>query len=129
MPRVEISQDVLDFILRRIDSVPHLEALLLIWEKPEVQWTDDEIARRVYVGRDKARAILQDIARRGFIVPVNAAADAYRYEPGWDQAQIMSRVADTYRQHLVHVASLIHSNTATGAVAEFARAFEFKQKE
>lgn len=127
MPRVEISEDVLDFISRRIDSVPHLEVLLLMWEKPLQAWTEDEIARRVYVSRDQARMILQDIARHGFIVA--AVAHAYRYEPGWDQADIMSRLAASYRQHLVHVAGLIHSKTASGAVAEFARAFEFKQKE
>jgi hypothetical protein len=129
MRRVEISEDVLDFIVRRIDSVPHLEALLLFWEKPQGVWTEDAISKRVYVSRDQARVILQDISRHGFIVPASTVPGEYRYEPAWDEAQIMAKLASAYRQHLVHVASFIHSKAASGAVEEFARAFKFKQKE
>jgi hypothetical protein len=129
MRRVEISDEVLDFIGRRIDSVPHLEALLLVWEKPQTIWTEDDVARRVYVSRDQARVILQDIARHGFIVASVETPGGYHYEPAWDEAQIMAKVAATYRQHLIHVAGLIHSKTASGAVQEFARAFKFKSKE
>jgi hypothetical protein len=129
MPRVEISQDVLDFITRRIDSVPHLEALLLMWEQPDVAWTEEEMFRRVYVSRDQARVILLDIARHGFSVPSANVPSGYCYDPTWDEAQLMPRVAATYRRHLVHVANLIHSRAASGAVEEFARAFKFTSKE
>lgn len=129
MPRVEISSDVLDFLNRRIDSVPHLEALLLLWEKPTVAWTEEEISRRVYVSHDKARAILQDLLRHGFIVAAAEVAGGYRYEQGWDEAQIMSSVAASYRKHLIHVSNLIHSKAASEAVQEFARAFNFTKKE
>jgi len=129
MPRVEISNDVMDFINRRISSVPHLEALLLLWEKPSVAWTEEEISKRVYVSHDKARVILQDMARHGLIVAVAEPPGAYRYEQGWDEAQLMHRVAATYRQHLVYVSNLIHSNATSNAVQEFARAFNFTNKE
>ncbi len=129
MSRVEISDDVLDFIYRRIDSVPHLETLLLLWENPLIVWTEEQVSLRVYVSRDQARGLLQDIARQGFIVASAEVPHAYRYSPEWDQAQIVSRLAATYRRHLVHVAGLIHSKAASGAVHEFARAFKFKNKE
>jgi hypothetical protein len=129
MPRVEISHDVLDFINRRISSVPHLEALLLLWEKPLVAWTEAEISRRVYVSHDKAKVILQDMVRHGLIVAVAEVPGAYRYEQGWDEAGLMHRVAASYRQHLIHVSNLIHSRAASDAVQEFARAFNFTNKE
>ena len=127
MQRFEITDELLEFIARRIDSVPHLEALLLFWENPEAVWTSAEIAARVYVSRDTARAVLQDLARHGFIV--STAEDSYRYQQGWDEAQILPRVADAYRRHLVQVAELIHAKAGSTSVHEFARAFKFKQKE
>lgn len=129
MPRVEVSSDVLDFISRRIDSVPHLEALLLLWEKPSSTWTDEDISRRVYVSHEKARSILQDLVRHGFVVAAIEAPNAYRYESGWDEAQIMPRVAASYRQNIVRVSKMIHSKAASEAVQEFARAFNFTNKD
>lgn len=129
MPRTEIPQDVLEFIARRIDSVPHLEALLLMWEQPQKVWTEDEISRRVYVNHEQAESILRDTARHGFIAASTDTPKGYYYNPAWDRAQLMPKVASTYRQHLVHMAELIHSKAASAAVEEFARAFKFKNKE
>jgi hypothetical protein len=131
MENSEISEDVLEFLTRRIDSVPHLEALLLFWENPAVAWTATEIGARVYVSRDKARAILQDLMRHGFIAPAPGAAPdtGYCYQPGWDQAQIMTRTAEVYRRHLVPIAELIHAKAESSSVHAFARAFKFKKEE
>lgn len=123
-----IPQDVLEFIARRIDSVPHLEALLLMREETDELWNEASISRRVYVSRDQAQVILQDLARHGFIVAAGQP-DTFRYEPSWDEAGILTKVAATYRRHVVHIAEMIHSKAALGAVKEFARAFKFKNKE
>ena len=109
--------------------MPHLETLLLLWENPSIAWTDEQVSLRVYVSRDKAKGLLQDIARLGFIVASADVPGGYCYAPAWDEAQIVSKLAATYRQHLVYVAGLIHSKAASGAVHEFARAFKFKNKE
>jgi hypothetical protein len=129
MPEIDISDEVLEFLSRRIDSVPHLEALLLFWENPQTTWTSGEIAARVYVSRDKARTILEDLTRHGFIAASPNVADGYCYQPAWDEAQLMLKVATTYRQHLVYVAGLIHAKAASSPAEEFARAFKFKSKE
>jgi hypothetical protein len=127
MPADDISADVLNFIGRRIDSVPHLEALLLLCEDAAVHWTAEMIALRVYVSRDNAAAILGDLARHGLIVPVAGSRDAHRYDGTWDREGLMARVAETYRRHLVPVSRFIHAKSASGAVQEFARAFKFKR--
>lgn len=127
MERGTIPEDILRFVADSIDSVPHLEALLLLWEYSDKVWTEEEIAQRVYISRDNARATLHDLVRRQFVTTESAVADhRYRYDPRWDESrQMMPRVADCYRRHLVGLANFIHSK-ASLAVRDFARAFQFK---
>ena len=44
------------FIHEHIDSVPHLEALILLWNSRPVGWTCDELASRLYVRWNKSQA-------------------------------------------------------------------------
>ncbi|MEY4641481.1 MAG: hypothetical protein RLZZ227_1475 [Pseudomonadota bacterium] len=129
MERIDISDEVIEFLTRRIDSVPHLEALLLFWDNPKTAWSHADIAARVYVNRDKARAILADLARHGFVAPTKESLEHYCYEAAWDEAQIMQQVATAYRNHLVHIANLIHAKAGSTPAQEFARAFKFKSKD
>jgi hypothetical protein len=124
---IEIPDDVLDFLSRRIDSVPHLETLLLFWENPDKKWTAAETAARVYISLDKARSVLGDLLRHGFITA--EGTDGYCYHREWDHAQLMPKVAATYRQQLVMVSGLIHEKAASSSVQEFARAFKFSKKD
>ncbi len=124
----DIPEDVQRFIVDKIDTVPHLEALLLLWESRPKGWTEEEIAVRVYVPVERARAILQDLVRLRLAVAHTASTDVYRYDAAWDESsQTMPRVAETYGRQLVRVATLIHSK-ASPAVREFARAFQFKNE-
>lgn len=127
MPRHEIPEEVLRFIERRIDSVPHMEALLLLWEAPSQAWSDAQIAARVYISSEHARKILADLARSGLIL--HAAPGTFAYNPDWDETRLMGKVASAYRHHLVHVSGLIHAKSASEAVRDFARAFQFKPED
>lgn len=125
----ELPEDVLRFIERRIDSVPHLESLLLLWENPAARWSDIEIAARVYVSREQAQGILQDLARHGLIAASGGVPESYSYNTAWDEQKLMNRVADSYRRHLVDLAGLIHAKAGSQAVRDFARAFQFKNED
>ena len=127
--RTEISQDVLDFIVRRIDSVPHLEALLLLWERPASVWAEEEIAARVYVSPARARTILEDLARNGLIAATPGEPVRHTYNPAWDDRQLMQEIALAYRRHLVQITRFIHTKASPDAVQEFARAFELKKQD
>ena len=127
MRRNEIPEEVLRFIERRINSVPHLEALLLLRENAARSWSDSDIAARVYVAPEQARAILTDLTRHGFITSV--ASDRYTYNASWDESQLMEQVAAAYRRHVVHLSEIIHAKAASEAVRDFARAFQFKPEE
>ena len=127
MTSQEIPARVLQFLAERIDSVPQLEALLLLWENPQRLWSEEELAGRIYVGRAVAATILQSLQRQQLVAAESAAAVRYRYNPQWDPSgEVMPEVAAAYRRHLVPLATFIHSRAST-AVREFARAFDLKK--
>jgi DNA-binding MarR family transcriptional regulator len=124
----DLPADVLRFIEDNIDSVPHLEALLLLYEQPEQQWTTAVVAERLYVTRAAAAALLADLERRK-LAEKKADADSptYIYAGAWDPGgEMMRKVAVTYRRNLTRVAVCIHSK-ASRSVREFARAFDLKK--
>jgi predicted ArsR family transcriptional regulator len=129
MQREAIPDDVVRFINEKVDSVPHLEALLLLYDSTPREWTAQEVAVRVYVPEDHARFILQDLIRQRLVTDGAEGGEHYRYDIAWDvTGSTMRKVAEAYRKHLVRVANLIHSK-ASAAVRDFARAFQFKKKE
>jgi len=127
MTSPEIPARVLQFLAERIDTVPQLEALLLLWEDPQRLWSEEELAGRIYVGRAVAATILQALQRQQLVTAEPAPTVRYRYNPQWDPSgEVMPEVAASYRRHLVRLATFIHSRAST-AVREFARAFDLKK--
>jgi len=118
-----------EFILEKIDSVSHLEALLLLWNSRPKQWSPEEVARRLYVNTKIARELLADLQRSDLIVAVPDAAETYRYETSLQERDgIIEMVDATYRYQIVRISNLIHSK-GSSAVRDFARAFRFTKKE
>ena len=117
----------MQFILEHLETVPHLEAVLLIWQNQATGWTADDLARRIYVSNSTGRVILDDLNRHGMLRKSDSAAPTYLYDPGWDaERQMIPRVADLYRRQLVQVTKLIHTR-GSSSVREFARAFQLKK--
>ena len=131
MEEQDLPADVLRFVLDRIDSVPHLETLLLLWDSGGKVWTEAEVANRVYVRGDTARGVLEKLDERGLVrarqeVPPDGGT-VYVYDPSWDPGgELMPRVAATYRRQLVKVANVIHEKVPS-SVEEFAKAFQLKK--
>ena len=121
-------EEVYRFILNQIDSVPQMEALLLLWENRPKQWSENEIAARLYVGVDVVRNIMQELLRRRLIAASTDSPKLFWYEtkPG-DGDRVIEAVAATYRHNLVRVSTLIHTK-ASSAVRDFAQAFKFKKE-
>ena len=127
MTSPEIPARVLQFLAERIDTVPQLEAVLLLWQDPQRLWSEEELAGRIYVGRPVAAAILQALQRQQLVTAEPSSVARYRYNPQWDPTgEVMPEVAAAYRRHLVPLATFIHSRAST-AVREFARAFDLKK--
>jgi DNA-binding FadR family transcriptional regulator len=127
MTSPDIPASVFQFIAERIDTVPQLEALLLLWENQQRLWSEDDLVARIYVSRAVAAQILQALQRQQLIVADSTQPTHYRYNPQWEPTgQVMPEVASAYSRHLVQLATFIHSRAST-AVREFARAFDLKK--
>ena len=126
LPGHPLPEPVRELIVRRIDSVADLEALLLLCNEPQHHWDEATVARRLYIDEARAGATLQRLAQRGLAAP---------HDGGWRFAPETPAVADAvrelsriYSQRLVAITALIHGKTARG-IEEFARAFVIRRKE
>jgi hypothetical protein len=125
----KLDPDVERFIVEQIDTVPHLEALLLLYESGTSSWSVEDVAARLYVSRDTARGSLDDLVRRKLIsMQPHGQAAGFSYDGAWDPSgSLMTRVVEQYRRHLVQVTALIHAK-APASIRDFARAFRFKKE-
>jgi len=119
----QATRQVDQFILEEIDSVPHLEALLLFWKRRPHRWSVEEMARSLYISAEGTQAILQELKQRGM---VTLEEGSYSYDPAFRHGNLMEEVDRTYRRELVRISRMIHSK-ASPAVREFARAFKLKK--
>ena len=114
-----------EFVLEHVDSVPHLEALLLLWNTRPREWPVVEVAQRLYVTIDVARTILQDLCRQQLVTCSSEDEQHYSYTSlSEEQNRILQSVDQTYRVEIVPISTMIHSK-ASRAVRDFARAFRF----
>jgi hypothetical protein len=127
MPEKTSQAEIDSFILKHIDSVPHLEALLLLWNTRPKPWPVEELGRRIFLSDEITRRILQDLARQGLVAAEANSTEQFRFlETSTEQTRLLAVLADTYRHELVRVSNLIHTKPSA-AVLEFARAFRFKK--
>jgi len=117
--------DVFEFILEEIDSVPELEALLLLWHSSPTPWTPVDLAKRLYVSPEVAGKLLIDLTRKKLLTAVPNRPGSYCCEAkSQEQNQVIARIDEIYRREIVRVSTLIHSKPSS-AVRDFARAFRF----
>lgn len=120
--------NVYEFILENIDSVPHLEALVLLWNSRPVGWTAEELASRLYIPAEKVATLLADLVRLQLITKSAGSPAKFSYNPrSEDQDEMMRLVDSAYRRDLVRISTMIHSKTSP-SVREFARAFRIKKE-
>lgn len=120
-------EDVYRFVFEKIDSVPQLEALLLLWNNRPKQWAEEELTGRLFLGSDVLRDIMQGLIKNQFVaVETRGAAKRYSYAGSERTDELIGALAVTYRRELVRVSKAIHSKAASGA-REFGRAFQFKK--
>ncbi|MPZ75087.1 MAG: hypothetical protein GEU77_01015 [Deltaproteobacteria bacterium] len=122
-----IPHDVRQFVLDRIDSVAHLEALLLLRSKPDEEWSCETVANRLYIDQRQTAELLARLSADGFVTATVGQSSVYRYQPAsMELQQMVDRLAEIYSKHLVPITNLIHSKPKT-RVQEFADAFRLRK--
>jgi hypothetical protein len=118
-----IPADLRDFILRFIDSVAHLEALLLLRANPQTSWDVPAVAARLYTTGEQASEVLVQLCNEGLLTSENGL---YRY--GTQSAEhlaMVDRLADSYARQLIPITNLIHGKPRR--IRQFADAFKFRK--
>jgi hypothetical protein len=118
----ELDEEVRRFILSAIDTVPHMEALLILHRDPVRCWTAEEMAERLYLDDGTTREILEELKQRGL-----ALDGPHGYGAAAGHRPIVGRLEEAHRRQLRAVTRLIHGR-APRSVLEFARAFRFGGK-
>jgi len=121
-------RDVYEFILQKIDSVPHLEAIVLLWNSRPVAWSAEELATRLYIDPAKVTALLRDLVRLQLIAESAGSPPRFAYsQRSKEQDELMQSLDAAYRRDLVRISTMIHSKISS-SVLEFARAFRLKKE-
>jgi hypothetical protein len=118
-----VPAEVRDFLVRCIESVAQLEALLLLRGPPQLAWNVPAVAQRLYVGESEAAKLLG-----GLVICELAVTDgaAYHYHPrDAELLDLVDRLAQTYADSLVPVTRLIHERDV--AILKFADAFKIRK--
>jgi hypothetical protein len=120
----EISEIVKRLIAESIDSIPEVEAILLLRDHPSRDWTADDAGQRLYVSRPVAAHVLSMLAERGFFL---RTGETYRYGPANDAMRTaVDELAAAYSQRLIDVTQLVHSKPGA-SVRSFAEAFRLRR--
>jgi len=120
--------DAYQFILENIDSVPHLEALMLMWNSRPVGWTCEDMASRLYIPFEKVSGLLNDLVRFHLIAESETAPAKFSYySRSKEQDEMMRQVDEAYRRDLVRISTMLHEKYSP-ALRDFARAFRFKKE-
>ncbi len=118
---------VVQFILDQIESVPQLEALILLRNARPRKWSIEELSKRLYISREAVRIILDDLLRKK-LLSLDSADSTYYYAAPEEQDRLIGLLDEIYRRQIVRVSQLIHSKPSA-AVRDFARAFRFTKDE
>lgn len=121
MPGEEVPEDVREFILRYINSIAQLEALLLLWRDPNKTWDAAAMARRLYVGEGETIEVLAQLNADGLLTETQGS---YRFNKD-DWQEPVGRLAESYAKQLIPITNIIHAKPRR--IREFADAFKFRK--
>jgi hypothetical protein len=114
------------FIVEEIESVPHLEALLLVFNSRSRTWSVEEMAQSLYIQTEIAAKILADLQQRKLIAASDKPGHFLYVSVSADRDDVVQDLDSVYRREVVRISSMIHSKASAG-VLDFARAFRIKK--
>lgn len=122
-----IPEDIARFVLETVDSVAQLEALLLLRNHCEQDWSVVALAARLYIKEEQTAQIVSVLRMQGFVGQIGTDPVLFRYAPVLPElGAMLDRVAEIYRKHLVPITNLIHSKPKP-RIQEFADAFRIRK--
>jgi len=123
MPDNPVPPEVRLFIFDCIESVAHLEALLLLKDTPEQDWDVSSLARRLYIGHAEATAILEHLTTCEL---AQRSGAGFRYHTrDAERRRLIDALAESHARYLVPLTRLIHEKAS--GIRKFADPFKFRK--
>ena len=122
MSEEPLPEEVRDLVLRHIDTVAQLEALLFFRERPAERWGAAAVANRLYAPAGDMAAALAGLCSDGFLV---REGELYRYAPAPPYHARVDALAKAYARQLIPITHLIHSKPRN--IRAFSDAFKFRK--
>ncbi len=119
------SERVDQFLLQHVDTVPHLEALLLLWNSRPRAWNVEDMAAALFLRSEATAEILARLVQLGLVVEAGNSPD-FCYNPDSPERDLLMRDVElSYRRELVRISKMIHNKSS--ALNQFARAFDLRK--
>lgn len=116
---------VRSFVLKYVDSVAQLEALLLVRSHAGSGWDVSELASRLYIGEAEAGQVLHALHRRALL---SREGERYRYDPTPMSLRAeVDALAHAYPRFLIPISNLIHTKPRA-SLRDFADAFRLREE-
>lgn len=117
-----IPEDIRELVIKSIDSVAQLEALLFLHAHSGAGFDKGALARHLFAPEPAIETALAKLQRDGFI---KLEDGVFRYDASPALGEKVDRLAASYRRHLVPITNLIHSKPS--AARNFSDAFRFRK--
>ena len=122
MSEEPLPEEVRDLVLRHIDSVAQLEALLFLRTRPNEPWDVASMAKRLYAPVGEMAVALAGLCKDGFLV---RQGELYLYAQTSDYQTRVNALAEAYARHLIPITKLIHAKPRN--IRAFSDAFKFRK--
>jgi hypothetical protein len=117
-----IPPDVREFIIKHIDTVSELEALLILRTTPDEYWSQDRLAARVYASERDIAEMLKRFTAQAFL---ERKEGQYRYNRDAPADRVISDLAQCYASHLIPITNMIHGKPRS--MRSFSDAFKLRR--
>ena len=117
----DIPQHITRFISTSIESVPFIEALLLIYRKSGESWDASKLSKSLFIDLKQAERLIERLRSANFITK-ELNRQTYILNSSIDKT-LLSELNDVYSKNLVEVTNLIHKRTEA---SKFSDAFKLK---
>ncbi len=107
-PEPYVPDEVREFIMKHIASVPQIEALLLIWSSPEKRWSLRQVATRIYTSDAEAARALEGLCAGGLLVHREGS---FVLDLSAEKADMIRKLKEVYARYLIPVTDVIHGKS------------------
>ena len=115
-------EQVRNLIVRHIDSVAQLEALLFPYARSSEKWDIATVTKRLYAPLSDMAAALAELTDDGFLV---RDGEGYRYARRLDRDAAVEALAEACAHYLIPFTNLIHSKP--NHIRAVSDAFKFRK--